>query len=68
METVMTAETGNVVGHDHTIADLEFPHIPSDLDDLAGNLVTQDHRALQLLKTELVNIRKTNPARFNLKQ
>ena len=40
METVMTAETGNVVGHDHTIAGLEFPHIASDLDHLAGNLVT----------------------------
>ena len=36
----MTAETGNVMGHDHTIADLEFPHIASDLDHLAGDLVT----------------------------
>ena len=40
METVVTAETGNVVGHDHAIADLEFPHIASNLDHLAGNLVT----------------------------
>jgi hypothetical protein len=40
METVMAAETGNVVGRDHTIADLEFTHITSDLDHLAGDLVT----------------------------
>jgi len=54
--TVMTAKTGNVVGHDYSIADLEFTHIIPDLDHLAGNLVTQDRRLFQLLKADLVNI------------
>jgi hypothetical protein len=68
MATVMTAETGNVVGHDHSIACLKFAHITPDLDHLTGNLVAQDHGLFQLLKSDLVNIRKTNPTRLDLKQ
>ena len=61
--TVMTAETGNVVGHDHSIANLEFTYITPNLDHLARNFVTQDRGLFQLLKADLVNIRKTNSHR-----
>ncbi len=57
-----------MVGHHHTIADLELPHIVSDLDHLAGNLMTQNYGLFQLLKPDLVNIRKTNPTGIDLKQ
>jgi hypothetical protein len=65
--TIMTAETRNVVGHGYSIADLEFAHITPGLDHLTGNLVTQDHGLVQLLKPDLVNIRETNPAGRDLK-
>ena len=63
----MTAETRNVVGHDYSIADLEFAHITPSLDYLTGNLMTQDHGLVQLLKPDLVNIRKANPTCLDLK-
>jgi len=64
----MTAETRNVVGHGYSIAYLKFAHITPGLDHLTGNLVTQDCGLFQLLKSDLVNIRKTNPASLDLKQ
>ena len=57
----MTAETRNVVGYDYSIADLELSHITPGLDHLTGNFVAQNHGLVQLLKSDLVNIRKTNP-------
>ena len=65
--TIMTAETRNVVGHDYSIADLEFAHITPGLDHLTGNLVTQNHGLVQLLKPDLVNIRKANSTGPDLK-
>jgi hypothetical protein len=64
----MTAETRNVVGHGYSIANLEFTHITPDLDHLAGNLVPQNRGLFQLLKPDLVNIRKANPTGLDLKQ
>jgi hypothetical protein len=64
----MTAETGDVVGHDHSIANLEFAHVTPDLDHSARNLVTQDRRLFQPLKADLVDIRKTNPTGLDLEQ
>jgi len=68
MTTVMTTETGNVVGHYHSIAYFEFRHITPDLDHLAGNLVTKDGGLFQALKADLVNIGKANSTGFDLKQ
>ena len=65
--TIMTAETRNVVGHGYSIAYLKFAHITPGLDHLTGNLVTQDHGLVQLLKPDLVNIRKTNSTGPDLK-
>ena len=57
-----------MVGHGYSIANLELTHITPDLDHLAGNLVPQNRGLFQLLKPDLVNIRKTNPAGPNQKQ
>jgi hypothetical protein len=57
----MTAETRNVVGYNYSIANLELTHITPGLGHLTGNLVTQNHGFVQLLKPDLVNIRKANP-------
>jgi hypothetical protein len=64
----MTAETRNVVGHHYSIANLEPTRITPDLCYLASDLVTQDHGLVQLLKPDLVNIRKTNPTGLDLEQ
>ena len=57
-----------MVGHDYSITDLELTHIAPDLDHLAGNLMTQNYGLFQLLKPDLVNIRKTNPTGLDPKQ
>ena len=57
-----------MVGYDDSIADLEFAHITPSLDDFAGDLVTENRWLLQLLKPDLMNIRKTNPTSLDLKQ
>jgi hypothetical protein len=64
----MTGKTRNVVSHDYSIADLELGHITPCLDHFTGNFVAQNHRLIQLLKSDLVNIRETNPAGLDLKQ
>ena len=58
----MTAETRNVVSHDYSIADLELSHSTPGFDHFTGNFVTQNHGLVQLLKSDLVDIRKANPA------
>jgi hypothetical protein len=66
MAAVMTAETGNVVGHGHPISDLKLAHVASDFEHLAGDFVTQNRRFFQLLETDLVDVRETDTASVNL--
>ncbi len=66
MATVMTLKTGHVVSHDHTIPDVKSCTLR--LHHTAGHLVAQNNRVFQRLKTNLVNIRKTNSTGRDLQE
>ena len=56
-----------MVGYDYSITELEFAHVTPGFDDFTDDLVTENRGLFQLLKPDLVNIRKTNPAGLDLK-
>jgi hypothetical protein len=64
----MTPETRDVMRDNNSIAHLEFVYPLADFDGLTRNLMTQNHRVIQRLKTELVNVRETNSTCFDSKE
>ena len=47
-EAVAAFAAGNVMGHEHAVAHPHAVHAGPDLDNLCGNLVSQDERRLRL--------------------
>src|SRR5437899_4249221 len=66
-EAVAAFTAGNVMGHEHAVAHPYAVHARTELDDLCGDLVSQDERRLRL-PVPLQDVGAADAARTNLDQ
>src|SRR5439155_2220137 len=64
-EAVTAFAAGDMVGHEHAVAHLYAVHAGPDLDDLRGNLVSQDERGFRL-PVPLQDVGAADAARMDL--